>query len=420
MTVYPTTRRSYEMEPRSMRDPRSLFWLRSRDASVWSESRRLIDFSSGIFVANTGHAPLPVMEAIVAYLENGGCLHTYVHPNDQREAFLRALLSALPLVNSEKVLLASSGTEVTEAAIRLMRLYGKRNGCRDAIVSIEGAMHGRTLGARILQNGSGAELGVPPEESGFYQLPFPFDVGDSGAEVSDALAKIHVADPICGIILEAYQGWSARFYPLPYITALVEWAHRHDVLICVDEIQSALGRTGRMLACEYYGIVPDLLCLGKGLAAGLPLSALVGRAEVLDLPGPGEMSSTHGGNPLSCVAGTANLRMLLGETPECENLIENSRELGGAVVQPALETLRGECPIVSEVNWGVGLLAGIVFDSVDVADAVCSRAYRTGLLVVHTGRESVKIGPPLSIREEELSEGMLLLHKAVRWVMERS
>jgi 4-aminobutyrate aminotransferase-like enzyme len=260
-----------------------------------------------------------------------------------------------------------------------------------------------------------------------HHLPFPYpwtgknsfdkkyDWAKRFQEDMNALkAKGLNFDDIAGFIVESYLGWGAIFYPVEYIKALADLAKEHDCLIIFDEIQGGFGRTGKLFVYQHYDVEPDLLCLGKALSGGLPLSAVIGSQKIMDLPEFGSMSSTHSANPLCCAAGLANLEAL-----KSGNLIAESVRKGRVLHQRLSELKKKYADRISYV-FGKGLLAGVLFKDPKIsepdgffASQVCEKAMQKGLLLVHTGRESIKIGPPLTIPDEALEEGLDVFDEAI-------
>lgn len=226
-------------------------------------------------------------------------------------------------------------------------------------------------------------------------------------------------DDIAGFMIESYLGWGAIFYPGAYIKALVDFAKENDCLVTFDEIQGGFGRTGKLFVYQHYDVEPDLLCLGKALSGSLPLSAVIGSQKIMDLPEFGSMSSTHSANPLCCAAGLANL-----EAIESGNLVEESARKGG-ILHRQLNALKEKYPDRISYIFGKGLLAGIILNDPKTgkldgffASRVCEKSMQKGLLLVHTGRESIKIGPPLTIPDDALEEGLDVLNEAIAEIIQ--
>jgi 4-aminobutyrate aminotransferase-like enzyme len=228
---------------------------------------------------------------------------------------------------------------------------------------------------------------------------------------------VDLALDVSGFMLETYQGWGAVFYPRDYVQAIEGLCRRHDILLAFDEMQSGFGRTGRAFGYQHYGVTPDLLCCGKGMGGGLPLSGVLGRAELMDLPDIGNMSSTHSANPLVCAAGLA----VLDEIEENDLIAETARK--GEILSGALAHLPERFPERVDRILGRGLIAAVLFCDPDTGrpdssftSRVTERCMQKGLLVVHTGRESIKLGPPLTITDEALLEGVGVIAESIEEV----
>ena len=213
--------------------------------------------------------------------------------------------------------------------------------------------------------------------------------------------------------METFQGWGAVFYPIEFVQEVRKFTTECGALLAFDEMQAGFGRTGKLFGYQHYGVEADLLCCGKGASSSLPLALVLGSQEVMDLPEVGSMSSTHSANPMACVAGKANLETLLEDS-----LIENSRILG-RLLHERLNQIQHKFSEQLAYIQGRGLLAAAIFmDSngkplSSLCDRICELCLQQGLLVVHTGRESIKFGPPLMIDEEALLEGLDVFENAV-------
>ena len=217
---------------------------------------------------------------------------------------------------------------------------------------------------------------------------------------------------ISAVMLEGYQGWGALFYPVDYIQAVKQWAQKNNSLIIFDEIQSGFGRTGKLFAFEHYGIEPDLICCGKGISSSLPLSAVIGAKEIIDVDP--SLNSTHGGNPICCAATLANIDVLLSE-----NLVERASK-SGSVLEDELKQLKNNFPEVIHDICGKGLLFAIhIIDpltnklDVDLVDRIIEKCLHKGLLLVRTGSGTIKIGPPLMIPNDALIEGVEIINESI-------
>tara|TARA_A100001015_G_scaffold307360_1_gene403127 strand:- start:972 stop:1628 length:657 start_codon:yes stop_codon:yes gene_type:complete len=212
-------------------------------------------------------------------------------------------------------------------------------------------------------------------------------------------------------MLETFQGWGAIFYPKKYIQLLAKICKKNDILICFDEMQAGFGRTGKNFGFQHYEIFPDLICCGKGMGGGVALSGVIGKKKIMDLPEVGNMSSTNSANPIACNAGLAVI-----EEIEEKRLTENAK-LKGELLHTNLLKIRQKFPNLINI-YGKGLIAAIVFNQ-DYRNInrklkkLVELCMKDGLLLVYTGRESVKIGPPLTITREAINEGCKILNKNI-------
>jgi 4-aminobutyrate aminotransferase-like enzyme len=411
-----------ETESVSMHGQIPIVWDKAEGCQVsdpWGNT--WIDFTSTIFVTNAGHANPKVVKALRDCLDKP-LLHTYSYVNSERVTYLKTLTDAAP-ANMEKAFLLSAGTEATECALKLMRMYGRsKNKRRLGIVCFEGNWHGRTMGAQMMGYSPKQKEWIGYLDPNIHHLPFPypwFDIQEPAKyfeQSLQALCKEKALDPaqdICGFMLETFQGWAAAFYPYEFVQAIRAFADNTDILVAFDEMQSGFGRTGKLFGFEHYGVKADILCCGKGISSSLPLSAVIASKEVMDLPDIGSMSSTHSANPMACAGAHASLRVILEE-----NLSERSALLGEHM-HIRLNIIREKFPEYFSRVLGKGLIAGLLFNALDgrplsaLATDICERAMRKGLILVHTGRESIKIGPPLTIPKEALNEGLDVLEECI-------
>ena len=412
-----------EYESQSMHGQLPVVWDRAEDFQVFDPYGNCwIDFTSTIFVTNTGHANAAIVNALQKQLDKK-LLHTYTFASIVRAQFLKKLIETTPK-QFEKAFLLSSGTEATECAVKLMRMHGQTiNASKIAIISFQGSMHGRTMGAEMLRGETKTSAWIGYMDPNMYHLPFPYPWTTLEnhnweelflKDVEDLKTKGLKFENIAGFIIESYLGWGAIFYPPAYIKASVRFAKKHNAIVAFDEIQGGFGRTGKMFVYEHYGVEPDLLCLGKAISGGLPLSAVIGNKKIMDLPEFGSMSSTHSANPVCCAAGLANLAEIVSG-----NLIEESARKG-KILHDYLNRLKNKYPERISYILGKGLLAGILIRNPQTgepdgisASKVCEKAMQKGLLLVHTGRESIKIGPPLTIPDDALIEGLNVLAECI-------
>lgn len=412
-----------KVESRSMHGQLPLVWDKADDFNVFDiAGNKWIDFTSTIFVANVGHSNRRVTSAIKATLEHP-LYSCYAYANPVRAQYLEKLIkfAGAPF---EKAFLLSAGTEATEAALKLMRMHGQQvNKRRRGVICIENNWHGRTLGAQMMSSNLGQRAWIGYQDADIHHIPFPYPWqlgGRSGEEfllqgLNELAAKgIDLAQDVCGFMLETFQGWGAVFYPQDFVKAIESVCRKNGILLAFDEMQAGFGRTGRKFGFEHYEVMPDLICTGKGMGGGVPLSGVLGRAEIMDLPDIGNMSSTHSANPLVCAAGLAVLEEL-----ESRNLVAEA-DRKGKLFREALESIQKRFP--DRISWilGNGMIMAMLFQDPATGKAdgpftskVAERCMQKGLLVVHTGRESIKLGPPLTISDDALLEGVAVLAESI-------
>ena len=418
----PIIEQMYELESRAMHGQVPLIWDKAEGFQIYDKwGNKWLDFTSTIFVANAGHGNKKIINALKKILDKP-LLHTYTYASEERVNYLNYLIDNTPN-QFEKAFLLSAGTEATEAALKLMRLNGeKQKKNKGGIICFNGNWHGRTLGAQMMSGNKEQKEWIGYQDPNIYHIEFPYPWSTDNpreffkTEINKLLTKEKI-DPkkdLCGFMLETFQGWGAVFYPKEFVEEIFAFAKENDLLIAFDEMQSGFGRTGKLFGYEHYGVEPDIICCGKGASSGLPLSIVLGSKEIMDLPDVGSMSSTHSANPLVSVAGHENLKALIED-----GLIANSEKLG-KIFHKKLNEIKDRYPEYIKYVFGEGLIAGLVFIDKngnllqDLCDAIAEKAFQRGLLVVHTGRESIKLAPPLSITDEALYEGIEVLEECIR------
>jgi 4-aminobutyrate aminotransferase-like enzyme len=417
----------YRDEPQSMRGQPPVVWHRAEGFQVhdaWGNT--WMDWSSGVLVANAGHGRREIVEAICAQAKSD-LIHNYCFPSEIR-ARLTHRLSELAPRPLEKVFLLTTGAETTECAIKLARTYGRSlSGDRKiGIVSFEGAFHGRTMGAQMIGGIPALKEWIVNLDPDMVQVPFPdgFRCPDTSFDffLKTLEDKGFGPDRICGVISETYQGGSAAFWPEQYARDMYAWCKEHDIVLVMDEVQAAFGRTGTFWGFEHYGWVPDLACCGKGITSGLPLSAVIGRADLMDQYPPGSMTSTHTGNPVCVAAALANLEIIVKE-----KLWEKAAQVG-AVLHEGLQQIKRRHAAVCGAVMGKGMVAGLhmvkpggIEPNGELASAVVDKCVEKGLLMFHPvglAGSTVKIAPPLVTPEEAVREGLEVLEEAIREVIQ--
>ena len=362
------------------------------------DDRKYIDFTAGIAVVALGHAD-PTLAKLMydqaSQLVHCSNLYHSPWPGELAKLIIEKTKSYSPQSPFQKVFIANSGTESNEAALKFARKVGKERGGENKtdIVCFERAFHGRTFGA----------LSVTPQPK--YQKPFaPMVPGVKVGVLNDVAAlDTLVDDKTCGVIVEPIQGeGGVRVATAPWLSLLRDLAQDAGALLVADEIQSGFGRTGRMFVCDHYGITPDVLCLGKGIASGLPLAVTVANDEIMGSLAVGEHTSTFGGNPIVCAAAEATIRVLLEE-----HLVENSAKVGEYFRERLVE-MQEQLRIVREVR-GMGLMLGVElrFD----VHSILQSALQQGVMLLDAGRNVVRFLPPLSIQESHVDLVMSCLRK---------
>lgn len=417
-----TLERLRRFEPQSMRGQPPLVWDRADDISVYDKyGNRWLDWSSGVLVANCGHGAAEVRRAIVEQV-NSGLLHNYVFPSEERAALVEALAKVAPQ-ELQKVFLLTTGSEATECALKLARAHGLSVGGpkKIGLVGAERGFHGRTLGAQQVGGIPGQKSWIVNEDPAILQVPFPdgYWTEDTGFDLFLRTLANRGMRPqdVAGVMFETYQGVGPDFAPIDYVRRLAEWCKTNKVVLIFDEVQSGFGRTGKFWAFEHYDVVPDLICCGKGISSSLPLSAVIGREEIMDQFSPGSMTSTHTGNPVCCAAALASLQTILAR-----DLVGNAARMGSVLEAGLRQIGKRHSEVVG--HWTCrGLVGGVQLvkrgrkePDPDLAHAVIEKCFHKGLLMfspVGAWGQTVKIAPPLTIGGDALQEGIDVLDEAL-------
>ena len=406
--------------PRGVTTAHSVVADRAQGAEVWdTEGRRYIDFVGGIGVMNVGHNHPRVMAAVREQLER------FTHTAFQvvtYESYLRLaerLCEVAPGEGPKKAIFFSTGAEAVENAVKIARAATGRQ----AVISFTGGFHGRTLLALSLTgtvNPYKQDFG--PYAAEVYQTPFPYEYRGwtteaALAQLDDLFASVVAPNRVAAIIIEPVLG-EGGFVPAPpaFMQTLREITTRHGILLIADEIQTGFGRTGKFFAIEHSGVTPDLMTVAKSIAAGFPLSAVVGRAEVMDAPAPGGLGGTYAGNPVACAAGVAVMDVMRDE-----KLPERAARIG-SIIEERMRSWQAEHELVGDVRV-VGAMAGmeLVRDrkTKTPADTETARilglAREQGLLLLRSGAHHnvIRTLMPLTIPDEQLLEGLDVLGSAL-------
>ena len=350
-------------------------------AHVWDiDGKEYIDCMGGYGVAIVGHQNKRVVKAIKDQVDKIITVHSSLY-NKTREEFLRTLIELAPK-NLTQVHLNNSGAEAIEAAIKFARKFTGKKG----MVAMKGSYHGKSLGALSITFN-------PKYKKAFEPLVEKVSFASFG-DIESLRATID--EDTAFVILEPIQGESGiNVAPDGFLQEVRKVCDENGILLIFDEIQAGLGRTGRLWACDHWNTVPDILCLAKGIAGGVPMGATLVRQDILALMSKGEHSSTFGGNPLSCAAGIATLQSLTQD-----GLIENS-EMMGKLFREGLEKLKEKHPIIREIR-GKGLMIGIEL-KFEVKD-ILMNLIKEGVLMLYSGRNILRVLPPLVISKEDITK----------------
>jgi 4-aminobutyrate aminotransferase len=362
-----------------------------------------LDFAAGIAVTSTGHSHPQVVAAIkeqAAELIHFSASDFYLPIYPQ---VCQRLAESAPIAGRARTYLGNSGAEVVEASIKLAR-YATH---RPYVVAFLGAFHGRTYGAVSLTASKAKyHAGFGPLLPGVFHAPYG-RVEDLRWFDEVLFDKLAPASEVAAIIVEPVQGEGGYIVPEDgFLQGLRRICDEHGILLIADEIQSGAGRTGTMWAVEHWGVQPDILLTAKGIASGMPLGAMVARAELLEAWGPGAHGSTYGGNPVACAAALATMDLLDG------GLTANAAARGEqalAGLRPLIDRFDG---LVTAVR-GLGLMLGVEFDTAEHAEEVQWACFERGLLVLECGKSSVRMSPALTVSEAEMATALRIFAEAV-------
>jgi 4-aminobutyrate aminotransferase len=412
-------RRKDAATPRGVGVMAPFFVARAENSELWDvEGRRYIDFASGIAVLNTGHRHPKVIAAAKAQLDDFTHSAYQVVPYEAYVALAERLNQLTPGAFPKKTTFFSTGAEAIENAVKIARSATGRTG----IIAFSGAFHGRTMmGMALTGKVVPYKTGFGPFPAEVYHVPFPTAL--HGVSVEDSLRALQLLfkadiDPkrVAAILIEPVQG-EGGFYVAPpeLIRGLRRLCDEHGILLIADEIQTGFARTGKWFAMEHHDVAPDLMTTAKSLAGGFPLSAVTGRAEVMDAPAPGGLGGTYAGNPVSIAAAHAVLDVI-----EEEGLVKRAQLLGEEL-RGRLEALRGRVPRMAEVR-GLGSMLAVEFcqpgghtPDPDFTRAVQARALERGLMLLTCGvyANVIRFLFPLTIPESVFKEGLSILEDAL-------
>lgn len=406
--------------------PRSLPFVmdHGKGCEIWDvDGNRFLDFAAGIAVASTGHSHPKVVSAIQKQAEK--FLHISADFYHEPWVELGEKLDQIAPFKEDAVsFMTNSGTESVEAAIKLARYH---NGCTQ-FIGFLGAFHGRTLGSLTFTASKPVyREGFYPLMSGVVHVPFPDpyrpilesrpgeDYGETVVRYIEQqiLSKLVPPDDLAGILVETIQGEGGYIVPSEgFFPALRELCDRYDVLLIVDEVQSGMGRTGKWWAIENFGVEPDIVCVGKGIASGVPLGAIIARKSVMSWP-YGSHGNTYGGNPIACASALATIDLIGNQ------YMQNAAEVGEYTLD-ALTEIMTRHPSIGDVR-GIGLMIGIEFvkdretkvPASDLRNRIADLAFERGLLLLGAGKSAIRISPPLNISRSEIDEGLNVFEEAI-------
>lgn len=376
------------------------------------DGNEFLDFSAGIAVCTTGHSHPQVVHAISEQAQK--LIHMsgtdfYYEPQGD---LARKLAEHVALRGGQRVFFTNSGTETIEGAIKLARFATRR----PHLIAFDGGFHGRSLGALSLTNSKLVQRrGFGPFLPEVSHVPYP---GRSGVKVDDTFSELEKlfkrrVDPsqVAAIFVEPIQGEGGYLIPPPaFLPRLRHICDQHGILLVADEVQSGMGRTGKFYAMQHWHVEPDILCLSKGISSGMPLGALVARADLMQWP-PGSHGSTFGGNPVACAAALATIELLES------GLLEHTAMMGEVLLRE-FRNVMANSPLISEVR-GLGLMAAIDLPDTMTRNIFLHDCFHRGLILLGAGERSVRLCPPLVVNAEEMQLAAEIVHQSVDEISQR-
>jgi len=408
--------------PRGIGNVTQIYPKRAENAEIWDEEgRRYIDFGAGIAVVNTGHQHPRILKAVEEQLKAFSHVCFQVMPHESYVSLAERLNAIAPVARPAKTMLASTGAEAVENAVKVARAATGRPG----IISFSGGFHGRThMGMALTGKAVPYKKGFGPFPADIYNVAFPnLYHGTSTAESIRALNALfkYQADPssIAGIIIEPVQGEGGfNIAPTDFMRALRTLCDEHGIVLIADEIQTGFARTGKLFALEHMGVKADVVTLAKGLAGGLPLSAIVGRTDIMDASAPGGLGGTYAGNPVACAAAHTVLDII-----KDEDLCARANAIG-EIIQSRCRDLasRSNLNCIGDVR-GLGAMCAVEFvkdrTSGEPAPELTAQVLKSGnargliLLSCGTYGNVIRFLPPLTASDEIVKEGMDLFEASL-------
>jgi 4-aminobutyrate aminotransferase len=371
------------------------------------DGNRFLDFTAGIAVVTTGHSHPRVVAAIEEqahrFLHMSGTDFYYRTEIELAERLEDRILPGTPA----HVFFTNSGAEAIEGAMKLARYATSRPN----YIAFIGAFHGRTFGALSLTASKASQRRrFAPLLSSVFHAPYPsaarsVTTDQTMEHLEELFATVAPPESVAAVFVEPIQGEGGYLVPPDdFLPRLRELTGKHGILLVADEVQSGMGRTGHLLAVEHWEVEPDIVCLAKGIASGLPLGAFIARAEQMSWP-PGSHGSTFGGNPLACAAGLVTLDLLE------EGLMENAAKVG-AQLQDGLREIASTHSQITDVR-GLGLMVAFELKTPDQAAQLVQSAFERGLLLLTAGTRAVRICPPLVLNREEAATGLEIIEASL-------
>jgi 4-aminobutyrate aminotransferase/(S)-3-amino-2-methylpropionate transaminase len=413
--------------PRGVRNLHNVFAARARNAEIWdADGRRYIDLAAGIAVVNVGHNHPKVVQAVREQLDKFSHTCFQVTPYEPYVRLAARLNELVPGATPKKTVFLTTGAEAVENAVKIAKYHTGR----PAVIAFSGAFHGRTfLGMALTGKVSPYKAGFGPSPAGIYHVPYPVEYHGRTAEQSlQALDELFHADvdpaQVAAILIEPVQG-EGGFYPAPpaFLRSLRELCTAHGILLIADEVQTGFARTGRMFAIEHAGIEADLVTVAKSLGGGLPISGVIGLADIMDSVPPGGLGATYGGPPLGCAAGLAVLDVI-----EEEQLPARARAIGQRIAAWGRE-LQQQTTAVGDVR-ATGAMAAIELvqdrnadrPDAELTRAIVGGALEHGVILLSCGSRGnvIRFLPPLTIEDALLDEALAAVRTVILGLAERA
>ncbi|BBZ14210.1 4-aminobutyrate--2-oxoglutarate transaminase [Mycobacterium branderi] len=379
------------------------------------DGNRLIDLSSGIAVTTIGNSSPRVVDAVRAQVADFTHTCFMVTPYENYIAVAEQLNRLTPGSGEKRSVLFNSGAEAVENAIKIARVHTRK----PAVVAFDHAYHGRTnLAMALTAQSMPYKSGFGPFAPEIYRAPlsYPYRDGLAGEQAAErairAIRRLVGADNLAALVIEPIQGEGGFIVPADgFLPTLLEWCRQNNVVFIADEVQTGFARTGALFACEHEGIEPDLICTAKGIAGGLPLSAVTGRAEIMDASHPGGLGGTFGGNPIACAAALAAIT-----TIESDGLVERARQIG-QLMTDRLSRLQADDDRIGDVRGRGAMIAAELVKSgstdpdPELTGKLAAAAHAAGVIVLTAGTfgNVLRFLPPLTISDDLLSEALEVL-----------